>query len=402
MSEYISNGPERKKALKALILDLHSGGDLNEIKSRFRALIGDISAVEIAQMEQELIEEGLPAGEVKALCDVHVSVFQEALEGQDSLEMTPGHPIHTFKYENYALGEVLILLEEAVAALPDADALGRVRTFAEQLAQVEKIYLRKENLLFPFLEKHGVSGPSSVMWAIHDDIRAQIRAFRQAIQEGMAERIKELLEPLAGAIRQMCFKEERILYPTALKVLSNAEWMAIRDQGEEIGYCLIRPGDQWQPKVTQPAELPGASSYESGEGEQIKLDVGALTREQIDLLLTHLPVDVTFVDEQDTVRYFSQVAERIFTRSAAIIGRKVQNCHPPQSVHVVNRLLDDLRSGERDVAEFWIQMGGRFIHIRYFALRDAEGKYRGVIEVTQDIAPLRKLKGERRLLDEAL
>jgi hypothetical protein len=185
-------------------------------------------------------------------------------------------------------------------------------------------------------------------------------------------------------------------------VLSEAEWLAIRAQSDELGYCLIRPGDQWRPTVTRAAELPKAKAYtvETTSGE-IKLDTGALTAEQLNLMLKRLPFDVTFVDEQDTVRYYTQGPERIFARTPAIIGRKVQNCYPPKSVHIVNRLLDEFRAGKRDSAEFWIQMAGKFVYIRYLALRDAEGRYRGTIEITQDIAPLRKLEGERRLLEEA-
>jgi len=127
----------------------------------------------------------------------------------------------------------------------------------------------------------------------------------------------------------------------------------------------------------------------------ISLSTGALTRKQINLMLTHLPVDVTFVDENDRVRYFSQGKERIFDRSAAIIGREVTKCHPPQSVHRVEAILDEFRSNKRDVAEFWIQMGGQFIHIRYFALRDADSTYQGCIEVSQEVSHIHELKGEK-------
>jgi hypothetical protein len=402
MSEMINNGQARKEALKKLILELHAGGNLDEIKARFRTLVGEVSAVEIAQMEQALIAEGLPVEEVKKLCDVHVAVFRDGLGADAPPQMTPGHPVHTFKYENFAAGEVLTLLEEAISALPATEALARARVHAEQLAELNRLYLRKENLLFPFLEKHGVSGPSSVMWAIHDDVRAQLKALRQALADGQAASAKQLLGPLANTIRQLFFKEENILYPTALKVLTEGEWVAIRDQSDSIGYCLVRPGEQWQPQAAPAEALPQARAYgEAGVATgEIKLDTGLLTAEQINLLLRNLPVDVTFVDETDTVRYFSQTRERVFQRDAAIIGRKVQNCHPPKSVHVVNRILEDFRAGKRDVAEFWIQMAGKFIHIRYLALHDADGVYRGTIEVSQEVSGIRVLEGERRILDE--
>ena len=398
MSEYIDNSQERKQALKKLILDLHAGLDLTQARSRFSALVGDVSAVEIAQLEQELIEEGLPAEEIKVLCDVHVAVFQEALDGEAAPEMTPGHPVHTLKYENFAVGELLKLIEGVFADLQAEGALAQLRAYASQLAEVEKVYSRKENLLFPILERHGVTGPSSVMWGIHDDVRAQVKALRQSLEAGQLEAAKDVFEQTAEAIRAMFYKEEHILYPTSLKMLSDEEWVEIRDQSEEIGYCLVRPGDDWHPDIE--LKETGESERASVDG-LLPLDVGALGLEQVNLLLTHLPVDVTYVDETDTVRYFSQAkGQRIFTRTAAIIGRKVQNCHPPSSVHIVSGLLDEFRAGTRDSAEFWLQMAGMFVHIRYFALRDAQGKYRGTIEVTQDLAPLRALEGERRLLDE--
>jgi DUF438 domain-containing protein len=347
---------------------------------------------------------------VQRLCDVHVAVFQDGLAGE-APEMTPGHPVHTFKYENFAANEVMGLLDEALAALPDAAAWERARIHAGQLAEIDKIYLRKENLLFPLLERHGVTGPSAVMGTTHDQIRAQLKTFRAALEAGAAAAAKAQWGPLAAAIRAMFTKEEQILYPTALKLLSEGEWAAIRDGSAEIGYCLVRPGHGWQPtEVAAPLAPATGAGYAAGgtaggmaalsTAGELALDTGALTAEQINLLLTHLPVDVTFIDEHDTVRYFSQGPERIFVRTAAIIGRKVQNCHAPQSVAIVNRLLDDLKSGARDSAEFWIQMGGKFVYIRYFAVRSAAGRYRGCLEVTQEISGIRALEGERRLLDE--
>jgi DUF438 domain-containing protein len=395
MSEYTNNSAARKETLKQLIRELHAGGDPRAIRARFRALVGQVSAAEIAQLEQELIDDGLPVAEVQRLCDVHVAIFGEGLEGEAAPEMTPGHPVHTFKYENFAANEAISLVAAALGELPASAAWERAWVHAAQLAEIDKIYLRKENLLFPILERHGVSGPSAVMWATHDQIRAGLKAFRAALEAGDAAAARAQWEPLAGAIRAMFTKEEQILYPTALKVLSEAEWVAIRDGSDEIGYCLIRPGNQWQPTAV-PAIAQPTAAVAAGE---LTLDTGVLTAEQVNLLLTHLPVDVTFIDEHDTVRYFSQGPDRIFVRTAAIIGRKVQNCHPPQSVAIVNRLLEELKSGARDSAEFWIQMGAKFVYIRYLAVRDGQGRYRGTLEMTQEISGLRALEGERHLLD---
>lgn len=401
MSELIDNSKRRLATLRQMVLDLHNGADPEAVKTRFREQFSRVSAVEIAQMEQQLIADGLPPTEIRALCDVHLSIFEGAIETQGGQTIPPGHPLHTFQYENLALQELLTLLEQVVARLPDAQALSRAKAHAEQLWEIDRLYTRKENLLFPFLERHGVTGPASVMWGIQDDIRNQIKAFRRALDADDAALAQQLFPPLAQAIRQMFVKEEQVLYPTALRMLTEAEWAAIYEQSDAIGYCLVRPVAEWRPSVP-PAALPSAPpAYAASLSGQLQLDTGALTAEQLNLMLTHLPIDITLVDENDTVLYYTEGKERIFTRMPAIIGRKVQNCHPPASVHIVQKLLDEFRQGKRDSADFWIQMGDKFVHIRYFALRDAEGRYRGTIEVTQDIAPLRALEGERRLLSEA-
>lgn len=401
MSELIDNSKRRLATLRQMILDLHQGADPEAVKARFREQFSRVSAVEIAQMEQQLIADGLPPAEIRALCDVHVSIFEGAIETKDGQAIPPGHPVHTFQYENLALQELLTLLEQVMAQLPDAEALTRAKAHAEQLWEIDRLYTRKENLLFPFLERHGVTGPASVMWGIQDDIRDQIKALRRALDAGDAPLAQQIFPPLAQAIRQMFLKEEQVLYPTALRMLTEAEWAAIYEQSDAIGYCLVRPVAEWRPSVPAAALPKAAPTYEAApSGGPLQLDTGLLTSEQLNLLLTHLPIDITMVDENDTVLYYTEGKERIFTRMPAIIGRKVQNCHPPASVHVVQKLLDEFRQGKRDSAAFWIQMGQKFVHIRYFALRDAEGRYRGTIEVTQDIAPLRALEGERRLLSE--
>ena len=410
MSEYIDNQIRRRETLKRLIRQLHEGRTIEDVKDEFAALLEDVGATEIAEIEQALIAEGLPETEVKRLCDVHVAVFRESLEAQVKPEAIPGHPIHTFRAENEAAGRVLDALQAGLATLedtPDAAHLRQVQQLLRKSREYEKHYLRKENILFPYLERHGFTGPSSVMWAIHDDVRAAWRELDELLATAPGDdpaafsaQVGKVFQPLSTAVREMFFKEENILFPAALEKLSEEEWMAIRAQEPEIGYCYVAPGDQWPPQTSaQTATLPPVETPAEAEG-LLHLDTGALTVQQINLLLTHLPIDITYVDKDDAVRFFSQTKERIFPRSSAIIGRKVQQCHPPASVHRVQRILDDFRAGRRDAAEFWIQMQGRFIHIRYFAIRDEAGEYQGTIEVSQDLTRIRALEGERRLLDE--
>jgi len=418
MSEYINNQSERKETLKRLIRELHTGKTVEEIKGEFAVLLQDVGAEEIAEMEQALIAEGLPETEIKRLCDVHVAVFRESLDAQARPETIPGHPVHTFRAENEAAGRVLDALQEALDALEATPgAAHRLRSGQAQLEQArkrlrelreyEKHYLREENILFPYLERHGFTGPSSVMWAIHDDVRAGWKALDGLLSAGPGDdlaafkaRFVEVFEPLSTAIREMFYKEENILFPTAMEKLSEEEWAAIRAQEPEVGYCYLEPGSQELPEAALPeATLPPVEAR-GADGGLLHLDTGALTVQEVNLLLTHLPVDVTYVNKDDAVRFFSQTRERLFPRSPAIIGRQVQKCHPPASVHQVQRILDDFRGGRRDVAEFWIQLQGKFVHIRYFAMRDEQGEYQGTLEVTQDITPIRALEGERRLLDD--
>lgn len=418
MTEAIENYTKRKQELKDILRELHEGSTVKDVQVRFSALLEDVGPTEIAEVEQELIDEGMPEKEIQRLCDVHVAVFRESLEGQQSPDTMPGHPVYTFLAENAAAGRVLDALEEGVEGLrtnASAEQLDRVRRRLEELQEYEVHYLRKENILFPYLEKHGFEGPSTVMWGIHDEVREGWKEletiFDTTVGEdasALVERIEQVLEPLATEIREMFYKEENILYPTALEKLSGEEWWQIRVQSADIGYCYVTPGDQWPPEeaaLETVSALRKAERPVSTEG-LLHLDTGTLSPEVVNLMLNHLPVEISFVDANDTVRFFTQTGERIFPRSPAIIGRKVQKCHPPASVHRVQEILNDFRAGRREAAEFWIQMRPaddqrRFIHIQYFAVRDDEDAYVGTVEVVQDVTHIRQLEGERRLLDDA-
>lgn len=411
MSEYINNVTRRKEILRDVLIQLHQGKPVHEVKKLFAALTKEATADEIAQVEQLMIEEGLPVEEIQRLCDVHVAVFRDGLDEQQAPETIPGHPIHTFTAENEV---VMRFLDQMLGTIHSYRSTGDPKHFAtfrfqlEKLGEFDRHYLRKEMLLFPFLECYGFYGPSKVMWGIHDEIRADIRGLEQWLGEAAEidpDELETRFQVVAGKIRDMVYKEEKILFPASLEHLTEGEWNRIHDQEDEIGFFLVVPGRQWAEKripielIHTPASPPAATEKPVSTAE-LPLNTGGLSLEQIDLMLRHLPVDITFVDEHDTVRYFSQTDERIFTRTPAIIGRKVQNCHPPQSVGRVQQILDSFRAGTRDSAEFWINFAGRMIHIRYFALRDERGVYRGTLEVTQDITSIRELQGERRLLDD--
>jgi len=395
----------RLEVLKDIIRDLHRGADLEPLKKRFADLIKDVDAKEISEMEQALIEGGMPAEEVKRLCDVHVQVFKESLERQEPPQAPPGHPVHTLWAENRALEKILFSLDEllqqtlTVSGPAASSALQeRLRFDLETISDVEKHYLKKENQLFPLLEAKGVSGPSQVMWAIHDDIRAHLKELKRHVDQGRMAEAGSLGRQVAKEIRDMIYKEEKILFPASLKTLGERDWARVKHGEEEIGYAWVTPGMEWRPSKSF-TEKELTMPDDSKPLPKLELERGAMSPELVDLLLKRLPLDLSFVDENDTVVYYSETSDRIFPRSPAVIGRKVQNCHPPASIHVVNKILEAFKSGKKDAAKFWIQTSGKFILIRYLAVRNKNGAYQGCLEVSQDVTDIRTLDGQKRLLD---
>ncbi len=407
MSELINNRTHRIQTMKEIIRHLHQGKAPDQVRDQLRQFVRETDASEIAAMEQELISEGMPVEEVQSMCDLHSSVLREILVQPIQPYTPPGHPVDTLREENTALGEAVGRLRAVmrrVAAPPDAaepgDELAAWRQAYNDLMDVEKHYQRKEHLLFSCLERHGITGPSKVMWGKDDEVRALLKTLGEALAAQGATAaewrivIETLAEPALAAVEEMIFKEERVLLPMAQNALTEEEWGEIWQQSPQYGYCLVEPRQGYQPpRPTDPARVAAVASNES-----LLFPTGALTPEQIRGLFGALPVDLTFVDAEDRVRYFSEGPDRIFARSKAILGRKVQHCHPPKSVHIVEQILDDFKTGRHSVAEFWINFHGRFVHIRYFAVRDAKGSYLGTLEVTQDLTRLRALEGERRRL----
>ena len=377
------------ETLKDIIKELHAGKDAESQKQKFHELIKDVAPWEIAQMEQRLIAEGMPETEIKNLCDVHVQVFKEALEHKTVPGLPAGHPVHTFMLENRAAEDILKKLVEIRDFGKERETLSNL---LDRLSEIEKHYQRKENQLFPVVETKGITGPSKVMWALHDDIRHFIKDVRKRATDNKMENVA--IQALAKMVNDMIYKEEHILFPMALETLSEDEWAKVRKGEEEIGYAWITPEAEWK---------PAAGSFQQHLLEEkvgsLNLNTGQLTPEQVNLMLLHLPIDISFVNERDEVIYYSATPERIFPRSPGVIGRKVQNCHPPKSLGMVQKILDEFRAGRRSYADFWIQMQGKFLLIKYFAVRDEAGAYRGCVEVSQDVTEIRKLEGQKRLLD---
>jgi uncharacterized protein len=413
MSELINNREkfmetksERQEMLKEIMKELHAGKAVDEVKAKFEEAVGDITVAEISQMEHDLmVEEGIPVEEVQRLCSVHAAVFKGSIEEihrSEKPEDEPGHPIHTWKMENKEVDLLvnfkLQLHTERFEKEGSDDNRFKLLEDLNLLLDLDKHYSRKENLLFPFLEKYGIDGPTKVMWGVDDAIRLAIKEAKSKLThyQGNKEDVVAVLNHVIKEVTEMIFKEENILFPMALETLTEDEWVKIADESEEIGYCLTAPTEVWKPE-RHPLEIEEEKEEIKPEDGFVRFETGILSVKQLEMILNHLPVDLTFIDENDVVRYFSH-GERIFARTKAVIGRTVQNCHPPQSVHVVEKLLQDFKSGTKDVEDFWIPVKDKFVYIRYFAIRDEEGTYMGTLEFSQNVAAIRELEGQKRIL----
>ncbi|MEA3238676.1 MAG: DUF438 domain-containing protein [Candidatus Bipolaricaulota bacterium] len=387
MSELISN--ERKDALRKILDRLHAGESPEALKEEFKELLGEVTPLEISRIEAELVEEGTPREELMSLCDVHMAMFKESLSKEP--DVPDWHPIHILHEEHRGMLEASKRISKI--ARDGANQDDELQLLAGKLADTEVHYQREENVLFPYLEKHGITEPPAIMWMEHDRIRAERKALISLIEAGTRGK---LLETKARGLYELFAahfqKEGKILFPSAIQVITEAEWKRIRKEFDGIGYtpfaCDIPPAP------------PLTDEEKAGDGE-ISFTAGSLSLKELTAVLDALPVDITFIDANDRVRYFNQAPGRVFVRSPAIIGRAVQNCHPQKSVAIVNRILKEFEDGQRDQAEFWIKKNGKTVYIRYFPVRGESGVYLGTLEVTQDITRIMAIEGEKTLVDEA-
>lgn len=407
MSELINNSQSRKEKLKSLILKLHNGETQESVRNELLLSLSQIPYGEVVEVEQELIAEGLPEEEILDLCDAHSSVLEGRVDLSALKPVPDGHPVDVFRKENEEIRNVtnaiFALISDILHSSSESirEQVIKLRGLYNNLYDVDKHYQRKEYLLFPYLEKLEITGPPKVMWGKHDEIRELIKGSIEVLhvdsltREELEAAAEMVLKPAARGAQEMITKEEEILFPMALDTLNESDWYEISRQSIEIGFCLYDPPVDWRPEWV--AEQSINESQKSGS--HIQLPSGSFSAEELLAILNTLPVDMTFVDKDDKVKYFSQGAERIFQRNRAILNRDVRHCHPPASAHIVDKIIEDFKSGRENRAPFWINMGGKkMIHIEYFALRNEKGEYLGTLEVSQNVQPYRDLEDEQRIL----
>ncbi|MCB9013032.1 MAG: DUF438 domain-containing protein [Bacteroidales bacterium] len=398
MSEIISNHLYRGEALADFTCRLIKGEDVKMLIEKHQPFLETVNPIETMQVLDKMLMERFSNEIVKAKVGKIINVFFKSLSNYQWDKPGEGHFLNYMLLENQEVQKIMTELKAVIKIFfkgenQDIPSLtNKLRLLIEKLKDYELHYIKKENILFPYIEK---AFPQyhclKLMWSFHDDFRHSLKALNKILlpEQPNKELLNKEIGKLFFVVLPMVFREEQILFPVAYKTIPEKSWIEMLEQSFETGWCFIEQPD----KVSSPRE-----KSINGLG-RVNLGSGLLNPDQLILLLSSLPVDITFIDENDEVQYFSGGKHRIFPRSSAIIGRKVQNCHPPESVHIVDEILNAFRAGQKEHADFWIQMKDRFISIRYFALRNEKNKYKGTIEVSQDVTEIRLLQGERRLLE---
>ena len=412
MSEYINNKSKRVDNLFAFCIGIINHENGKELIEKHQFSIDQLTPHDVIEVTDKLVKTKIDTEVIKKSIGKILNVFYKPITQYPWEKPQKGHFLYYLMEENRAIEQILNKIKVSLKLINKKskqnesfiDEYKKMRKILLRLIDFEAHYDKKENILFPYIEKKWEDYRCvQIMWSFHDDIRRKLKELEQILQKEEPD-LKELNREIAVLfflIVPIIFREEEIMFPVLLETLSAKEFSDMNEMSTEIGYVYDVQANK--------ADIEAFSNFakmQSDKSEEekfldgiIDLDTGFLIPEQIKIMLNTLPIDITYVDENDVVRYFSSPKDRFFTRSKAIIGRTVQNCHPPESIHVVTQIVDSFKSGEKDEANFWIQMKGKFVLIRYFALRDESGKYKGTLEVSQDITEIRKLEGEQRLLD---
>lgn len=377
--------------LLAFSKGMMDGEDGSKLIKQYQYALDNITPIDMIEMEKRQLDSGITPEIIKKHIEKVMNVIYENLRKFQWEKPSEGNPLYYFMQENRKLEDLLAQIKLAIISKD----YNQVVNLFLIIKAINKHYIRKENILFPYLEKTWANyHPLKVMWSLHDDIRSKLKELWQLLkkEDDFTPEINKLIGDLFFLFYGMIMKEELVIFPVAMQTVDERSWSEMQTQSAELGYAFIAA-----PSISN---LTNNHNIAKNLSDIFwKVETGELQASQLELLLNTLPLDITFVDENDEVRYFSRPNERFFPRSPAIIGRKVHNCHPPESVHIVENIIASFRDGSKDEAKFWLNIKGKFLLIRYYAMRNEDGIYRGVLEVGQDITEIRKLEGEMRLLD---
>ena len=391
---------------------------LEEARKALKDRVQHLAPYEIAIIEQEMVEETEDEC-VKEDIQAMLEVFQDVLVTKEQ-SLPENHPISCYRRENAKMKELLLSVEDLVQY---PLIKNQWLELYEELLKFKIHLSRKQNQLYPVLEKKGFTRPTTTMWTLDDFIRDEIAECYNLLLEDKEEEFIGKQAELVADVRDLMDKEENILYPTSLEMINEEEFRYMAEGDQEIGFAYIsvqadKSGNSASASSSASASTAGAplSGLSSAPGfaeelagllgkygfnnkeEKLNVSTGQLTLEQINLIYQHMPVDLSYVDENELVCFYTDTKHRVFPRSKNVIGRDVKNCHPKASVHIVEEIIKKFRSGEQDKAEFWINKPDLFIYIIYYAVRDENGKFRGVLEMMQDCTHIRSLQGSQTLL----
>ena len=398
--------PEKLKALFE-IENAFKAGQLSadEARLQIKERVGKVSAYHVAYIEQTMTEE---TSDECIREDVHAVINMLGDQIDNSMPNLPAdHPIMHYLKENEEMKRLLLAVEDLVQY---PMIKNQWLELYDKISQYPIHYKRKQNQLYPMLERKGFTRPTTTMWTFDDMVRDEIREAERLLREDQEEAFIKQQERVLLYARDLMEKEEFILYPTSMALISEEEFEDIKSGDQEIGFAFFEV--EHKPTETKAESKPNEQNsfandlqalltrygYSAGGGDKLDVTTGKLTLEQVNLIYKHLPIDISFVDENELVCFYSDTDHRIFPRSKNVIGREVMNCHPRKSAHIVREVIDKLRSGEQDKAEFWINKPGLFIYIIYVAVRDKDGNFRGVLEMMQDCTHIRALEGSQTLL----
>lgn len=396
----------RQTILKDLILRLHNGESQETVKAEFKENFSDVSAFEISMIERKLMGEGIDAEEIMRLCNIHASLFADSVKPakNTSQEMKKlGHPIQVLKEENLAIEGALERIERLLDVYLETKEAELKKGLWKQiklLSSFEYHYQRKENSIFPVMEKYGIAAPPKVMWGVDDEVRHLYKTFQKTVQQDDFASLNDTFNAVKVELEEMIVKEEDIMIPMVQDIFNEDDWLKIAEESDEIGYCLVRPEAKWVPERRSFEEKKEAEK-ENGDKQTISNEVhfkkGYLTIKELETILDMLPLELTFIDANDIVKYFNDGSERkIFPRTKSAIGRHVLNCHPPKSQGIVEQLLKDFKSGKKQQETLWFHVKNAFIVVNYCAVRDEEGSYMGTLEYVQEIQSIIDLEGEKK------
>lgn len=395
MSEFTNHQKIRLETLHLLFSEILRKGRVKELYEQYKDILDRMQPADVVLFVHQQVEAANDMPRLKTAINKLLNLLYKPLTQAPSPVLSPDSYLGIMKQNNVEMAKILGQLKPFVKQINQHPANSTLRQKAtellQELSRIDSYYAIKENVLFPLIEKHLPEFRClAVMWSIHDDIRRNLKETIALLSHENIDlaRMNRLLGDLFFDLSAIRFREEKILFPVIATRIPENELEALFLESADIGFPWVQP----------PQKQKSESQVQVSNGK-IDLKTGTLTAEQIRLIFNHLPVDVTFVDENNKVCYYSTPPKRIFRRTNAILGRDVHNCHPPESVHVVEQIVEAFRSGQKDSASFWIDMNGEKLLIQYFAIRDENGNYKGVVEVTQEITNIQQLQGQKRLLD---